>query len=120
MTDLRLRIPKVLALTLLISILPLAIASQPSAGSSGFSFRTFELGRFDKPNILCPGSATNCWNVNAEPQIRADGAGNFYATSEFLPRVLQCSNGLDLVNPLCGGTGAWKSSDNGLHYKTLH
>jgi len=89
------------------------------SASSGFSFTTFELGRFDLPNVSCPGVATNCWNVNAEPQIRADKAGNFYATSEFLPRILQCSNGLDLVNPQCGGTGAWKSSDNGLHYKTL-
>src|SRR5438132_2512604 len=119
MTDLKLRIPKVLALTLLISVLPLAIASQPVAGSSGFIFTTFELGRFDVPGITCPGSTTYCFNVNAEPQIRADPAGSFYASSEYLPRVAQCSNGLDLTNPQCGGTGAWKSSDNGLHYVTL-
>src|SRR5438445_5408669 len=120
MTDLRLRIPKVLALTLLISVLPLAIASQPAVGSSAFGFTTFELGRFDVPGIRCPGSSTGfCWNVNAEPQIRADPAGNFYASSEYLPRVAQCNNAADLTNPQCGGTGAWKSSDNGLHFVTL-
>src|SRR2546421_2603530 len=30
---------------------------------------------------VCPGSR-NCWNVAAEPQIRADGAGTFYVSSE--------------------------------------
>src|SRR2546426_4213054 len=119
MTDPRLRIPKVLALILLLSVLPLAFIPRPAAGSSGFSFTTFELGRFDVPGKTCPGSITYCWNVNAEPQIRADLAGNFYASSEYLPRVAQCSNGLDLTNPACGGTGAWKSSDNGRHYVTL-
>src|SRR3989454_4409267 len=119
MTDPRLRIPKVLALILLLSVLPLAFIPRPAAGSSGFSFTTFELGRFDVPGKTCPGSITYCWNVNAEPQIRADPAGNFYASSEYLPRVAQCSNGLDLTNPQCGGTGAWKSSDKGLHYVTL-
>ena len=119
MTDLKLRIPKALALVLLLSVLPLALVSQPAAGSPGFSFTTFELGRFDVPGVNCPGSTTSCFNVNAEPQIRADPAGNIYATSEYLPRVQECANGLDLANPQCGGTGAWKSSDNGLHYVTL-
>ncbi|TLY00001.1 MAG: exo-alpha-sialidase [Thaumarchaeota archaeon] len=119
MTELKLRIPKVLALVLLLSVLPLALVSQAAAGSPGFSFTTFELGRFDVPGVKCPGSTTSCFNVNAEPQIRADPAGNFYASSEYLPRVAQCSIALDLLNPQCGGTGAWKSSDNGLHYVTL-
>ncbi len=112
--------PKVLALILLLAVLPLALTSQPAAGSPGFSFTTFELGRFDLPGGTCAGSTANCFNVNGEPQIRADSAGNFYATSEYLPRVQECSNGLDLTNPQCGGTGAWKSSDNGVHYVTLH
>src|SRR2546428_2038847 len=119
MTDTRLRIPKVLALILLLAVLPLALGAQPAAGSPGFSFPTFDLGRFDVPGVACTGSATTCFNVNGEPQIRADPAGNFYATSEYLPRVQECSNGLDLANPQCGGTGAWKSSDKGLHYVTL-
>src|SRR2546428_7985972 len=119
MTDLILRIPKVLALILLLAVLPLALSSLPAAGSPGLSFTTFELGRFDVPGTRCPSSNTNCFNVNAEPQIRADPAGNFYASSEYLPRVAQCSIVLDLLNPQCGGTGAWKSSDTGLHYVTL-
>jgi hypothetical protein len=109
---------KVILTLAILSCVPLAFA--PIAASAGGSaFKTFELGRFDSPGVSCPGSPTSCWNVNAEPQIRADRAGNFYAVSEFLPRITQCSNGLDLVNPQCGGTGAWKSSDNGLHYVTL-
>jgi hypothetical protein len=95
------------------------MSATPVRGSSGFKFSTFELGRFDVSGITCPGTISYCWNVNAEPQIRADRAGNFYASSEFLPRTANCSNGLDLVNPQCGGTGAWRSSDGGLHYTTL-
>jgi hypothetical protein len=53
----------------------------------------------------CPGAgASKCWNIAAEPAIRADGAGNFYATSE---------------NGLGTGTEAWKSTDGGRHYVTL-
>lgn len=51
----------------------------------------------------CPGSAS-CSNIAAEPQIRSDGAGNFYGASE---------------NGLGGGTVAWKSTDGGAHYTTL-
>lgn len=114
-----LRFLKILGTILLLSIVPMAFASTTAYGTSSFSFTTFELGRFDVPNVSCPGSTTNCWNVNAEPQIRADPAGNFYASSEYLPRVAICSNNADVLNPQCGGTGAWKSSDNGLHYVTL-
>src|SRR6267143_4251961 len=114
-----LRFLRILGTILLLVIVPMAFASTASNGSSSFSFKTFELGRFDIPGKSCPGSTTYCWNVNAEPQIRADPAGNFYASSEYLPRTAICSNGLDLLNPQCGGTGAWKSSDNGLHYVTL-
>src|SRR6267143_1973705 len=115
----KLRFLKTLGTILLLAIVPMAFASTTATGSAGFSFKTFELGRFDVPNVSCPGSGTSCFNVNAEPQIRADPAGNFYASSEYLPRVAICSNGADLLNPQCGGTGAWKSSDNGLHYVTL-
>lgn len=51
----------------------------------------------------CPGSSA-CYNTAAEPAIRADNAGNFYASSE---------------NGLGGGTEAWRSTDGGLHYVTL-
>jgi len=52
----------------------------------------------------CPNSTTPCTNSASEPQIRADSAGNFYATSE---------------NGLGAGTEAWKSTDGGNHYITL-
>lgn len=51
----------------------------------------------------CPGSSA-CWNLAAEPQIRADNAGRFYASSE---------------NGLGGGTEAWASTDGGRHFLTL-
>jgi len=116
----RLRLLKILAAVLLFSFVPMVLSSTPARGAAGFAFTTLELGRFDVPGVSCPGSTTGfCWNVNAEQQIRADPAGNFYASSEYLPRVAQCRSLLDLLNPQCGGTGAWKSSDNGLHYVTL-
>ncbi len=113
------RIAVAFGLIALMATVPLAFSSTPVIGGSGFGFTTFELGRFDVSGTLCPGNTATCWNVNGEPQIRADRAGNFYVTSEFLPRTVNCSIALDLVNPQCGGTGAWRSTDNGLHYVTL-
>jgi len=82
-------------------------ASSASAGS--FKFTTFELGDFNPPGApgtVCPQSSQNqaCTNYAAEPQNRADNAGNFYGSSE---------------HGLGGGTDAWKSTDGGLHYTTL-
>jgi len=51
----------------------------------------------------CPGS-TQCSNIAAEPAIRSDPAGAFYASSE---------------NGLGGGTIAVRSTDGGQHYTTL-
>lgn len=99
--------------------LPLVSYSSGVVASTGPSFSVFELGRFDVPGTFCPGNIASCWNVNGEPQIRADRAGNFYVTSENLPPTLECISALSLLNPLCGGTGAWRSTDNGLHYTTL-
>src|SRR5436190_19168995 len=70
-----------------------------SAGRS-INFNTFQLGTA-YIGESCPNSTTPCTNIAAEPQIRADNAGNFYGSSE---------------NGLGGGTEAWKSSDGGLHY----
>jgi hypothetical protein len=52
---------------------------------------------------VCPGSSL-CYNGAAEPAIRATPDGQFYASSE---------------NGLGGGTLAWRSGDNGLHYASL-
>lgn len=71
------------------------------------AFTNFQLGQTppDPIGTVCPGApGTACTNHTAEPQIRADAAGNFYASSE---------------NGLGGGTAAWKSTDGGRHYATL-
>jgi hypothetical protein len=81
------------------------------SASSAFGFTNFELGAqpLGVPGQTCPASGSaeqQCWNSAAEPQIRSDPAGNFYASSE---------------NGLGGGTDAWKSpaSANGLSYTYL-
>src|SRR6266566_3398742 len=83
--------------------------SASNVSAAGFAFTNFELGDFNPPGApgtVCPQSTENqaCTNYAAEPAIRADKAGNFYASSE---------------HGLGGGTDAWKSSDGGLHYTTL-
>ncbi|HKK26755.1 MAG TPA: hypothetical protein VKB18_01610 [Gemmatimonadota bacterium] len=78
---------------------PAAAAVSSSAGP--FQFVQFELGA--EPGTTCP-SGPGCTNRAAEPAIRADGAGNFYVTSEL---------------GLSAGTLAWKSADGGLHYTAL-
>src|SRR5207247_3178837 len=60
-------------------------------------FTNYELGT--TPGTTCPNALANCYNFAAEPAIRADNSGNFYASSE---------------NGLTGGTVAWKSTDAGL------
>jgi hypothetical protein len=57
----------------------------------------------ETPGVACPGNAA-CSNIAAEPAIRADGAGRFFASSE---------------NGLLGGTVAFRSTDGGRHYTTL-
>ncbi len=70
-------------------------------GNGKLAFANFELG--SQPGTACPGS-TDCTNAAAEPAIRADNEGNFYAASEL---------------GLSAGTLAWKSTDGGLHYTSL-
>jgi len=76
-------------------------AAKRSGGGGSFGFTTFELGT--TPGTVCPGS-TACTNGAAEPAIRADATGTFYASSEL---------------GLGSGTLAWKSTDGGLHYTAL-
>ncbi len=96
---------------LVISSLLLFSASHVGASpaSPGYSFKNFELGDFNPPGApgtVCPQSTENqaCSNYAAEPAIRSDPAGNFYASSE---------------HGLGAGTDAWRSGDGGLHYVTL-
>lgn len=79
-------------------------AAAPAAGpkkNGGGAFTNFTVAQ--TPGVVCPGSSS-CSNPASEPQIRADGDGNFYASSE---------------NGLGGGTEAWSSFDGGLHYTAL-
>jgi hypothetical protein len=81
------------------------------AASPAFGFTNFELGAQPPgtPGQTCPASGaaeSQCTNFAAEPAIRSDPAGNFYASSE---------------NGLGGGTDAWKSptAANGQSYTYL-
>src|SRR6184192_1738937 len=78
-----------------------ATASKGTTGAGTTVFANFGLAR--TPGVRCPGS-TKCSNIAAEPAIRADAAGEFYASSE---------------NGLGSGTEAWRSLDGGVHYRAL-
>ena len=60
-----------------------------SAGARREAFANYTLAQ--SPGVVCPGS-TKCKNPAAEPSIRADPAGELYASSE---------------NGLGNGTEAW-------------
>jgi hypothetical protein len=84
------------------AVVVLAVAVPASAApAKSASFTTYSLG--EATGTTCPGSSA-CSNFAAEPAIRADGAGRFFGSSE---------------NGLGGGTVAFRSTDNGLHYTTL-
>ena len=75
------------------------------AWSAGTSFTNFELAGLPQApaGVSCPGHS-NCYNNAAEPAIRANAAGQFFASSE---------------NGLGNGTDAWRSTDGGRHYVQL-
>jgi hypothetical protein len=74
---------------------------QAAGAASGPSFTNFAVSSV--PGTVCPGG-NPCSNPAAEPALRADGDGNFFASSE---------------NGLGGGTEAWRSLDGGVHYQAL-
>jgi hypothetical protein len=78
-----------------------ALAAGAAPPSKGGNFVDYSLA--ETTGTSCPGNAA-CSNIAAEPAIRADGAGRFFGSSE---------------NGLGGGTVAFRSTDNGLHYATL-
>ncbi|HET7405271.1 MAG TPA: hypothetical protein VFJ63_04060, partial [Candidatus Bathyarchaeia archaeon] len=95
------------------------ILSHPAAGSGSAgktaTFSNYELAGNPFVNgyyvgTSCPNNIGNCQNSEGEPAIRADASGNFYASSE---------NVFCVIGGLCGGTFAWKSTDNGNHFTTL-
>src|SRR5712691_7579647 len=108
----------VLLLTLT-SGLYLAIRTIPQANAvnaTPATFTNYELAGnpFNTPGfsvgVTCPNSAGTCQNTEGEPAIRADRAGNFYGSSE---------NVFCVIGGQCGGTFAYKSTDNGQHFTTL-
>ena len=82
-------------------VLVFALAAGAAPPTKGGSFMNYSLA--ETTGTTCPGSAA-CSNIASEPAIRADGAGRFFGSSE---------------NGLGGGTVAFRSVDNGLHYTTL-
>ncbi|HET8607893.1 MAG TPA: sialidase family protein [Gaiellaceae bacterium] len=100
----------VLAAAFVLVLAAAAVAAGPKgtakAGGGSAAFTNFEVSSTPPSPVgtTCPGAGPACTNIAAEPAIRADGDGNFYASSE---------------NGLGAGTDAWRSSDGGLHYATL-
>lgn len=86
---------------LLAAAAALALLLSAAGSAKSGSFSNYSLG--EATGTTCPGS-TACSNIAAEPAIRADGAGRFFGSSE---------------NGLGGGTVAFRSTDNGVHYTTL-
>jgi hypothetical protein len=80
------------------------VSGVASAAKPGNAFTDFTLAA-TPPNpagTVCPGSAL-CYNCAAEPSISVAPDGRFYSSSE---------------NGLGGGTLAWTSGDNGLHFRS--
>ena len=92
------------------------LTSASAAKTNGTStFTTYELGGNpfvvgNSVGTVCPNTVGTCTNTEGEPAIRADPNGNFYGSSE---------NVFCVVDRQCGGTFAWRSTDNGNHFTTL-
>ena len=114
---------------IVLSFSVLGLASHTAhAAQPAFTFSNYEIARsFDSSfaGVSCPNSAGNCWNWHAEPNIATAPDGTIYATSENAafnhPSDCQDPTGGTLAQLLyiCGGTGAWKSTDHGAHFTTL-
>jgi hypothetical protein len=86
--------------TLVGFVLVLGLAGVASAAKTGFTDFTLAATPPNPAGTVCPGSAL-CYNGAAEPSISVSPDGRFYSSSE---------------NGLGGGTLAWTSGDNGLHF----
>jgi len=85
-------------------VFSVVVVSSAQGGGSGVA--NFELAGIplQPAGVTCPNGQSTCTNYAAEPQIRATADGQFFGSSE---------------NGLGGGTDAWRSNDNGLHYTQL-
>src|SRR5207237_2178732 len=105
----------ILMLTSTAAIVGTAVHPANAASPSTPTFTNYELAGNPfrhgfSVGVTCPNGAGTCQNTEGEPAIRADPAGNFYGSSE---------NVFCVIGGLCGGTFAWKSTDNGNHFTTL-
>lgn len=85
----------------LLGVVLAGFAAAPAWAADPITFVTFGLS--STPGVSCPGSSA-CTNPAAEPAIRTNADGAFYASSE---------------NGLGAGTEAFRSTDGGQHYITL-
>src|SRR5260370_23400109 len=117
-----------LILVLTFSILGVSDLKSAAASSPAFTFTNYEVARSADQSfasVTCPNSGTNCWNWNGEPNIATAPDGTIYATSENTasnhPRECNDPSGgtISQLLYICGGTGAWKSTDRGNHFTTL-
>ncbi len=101
------RLIKLLAVVALLAMVAASMVyasaqhAQLAHASSKLAFTNYQLGSTPLGEV-CPNTSQPCTNAAAEPMIRADGGGNFYASSE---------------NGLGAGTLAWRSGDGGAHYE---
>jgi hypothetical protein len=91
---------------LIVLAAPTASSSRARPRPSAYRFATFTLASSppSRPRTRCPSRRRSCANGAAEPAIRADPRGRFYASSE---------------NGVLHGTDAWVSVDGGRHFRTL-
>jgi hypothetical protein len=117
-----------LVFLLAFSILGVISVRSVGASSPAFGFTNYEVARSADQSfagVTCPNSGTNCWNWNGEPNIATAPDGTIYATSENTafnhPSECNDPTGGTISQTLyiCGGTGAWKSTDRGNHFTTL-
>jgi len=90
------------ALAGLAAVLVVAGGASGARPDSAFTDFTASATPPNPAGTVCPGS-TSCYNGAAEPAIAVSPTGRFFASSE---------------NGLGGGTLAWTSADNGLHYSS--
>jgi hypothetical protein len=118
-----------IAFILLVGMLGVVVLATPPAGASGkFKFSSYEIARSGNSTVsgvACPNRGTNCWNYNGEPNIATAPDGSIYVSSENTafnhPSECQDPTGgtVSQLLYICGGTGAWKSSDSGAHFTSL-
>jgi hypothetical protein len=115
-------------LLLTFSILGVINLKSGAAASPAFGFTNYEVARSADQSfagVTCPNTGTNCWNWNGEPNIATAPDGTIYATSEntAFNHPSECNDPsggtISQLLYICGGTGAWKSSDRGSHFTTL-